>query len=50
MLVTLPLDIEGDISSNPDYCPWRAFQSLIAERVVELRQYMIERCIKLWHI
>ena len=35
MLVTLPLDIAGVISFNPD-CPWRVFQSLIAERVIQL--------------
>ena len=34
MLVTLPLEI-ADVSSNSD-CSWRAFQTLIAERVIEL--------------
>ena len=36
MLVTLPVDIEGDIISSNSDLPWRAFQSLIAERVIEL--------------
>ena len=35
MLVTLPPNIAWDISFNPD-SPWRAFQSLIAEGVIEL--------------
>ena len=35
MVITLPLDIEGDVSSNLD-CPSRAFHSLITERVIQL--------------
>ena len=35
MFVTLPMYITGGISTNPD-CPWRVFQSLIAERIIEM--------------
>ena len=36
MFVTLPLDIKEDIISSNSDRPWRAFQSLIAETVIEL--------------